>query len=71
MVTRTPWTISSSSGNTGAFASLSQKAEKKLNRLRAKSAEASVASRVSYGGTAPERVRQAIAAAYAALEGQD
>lgn len=31
--------------------------------------EASVASRTSYGGTAPERVRQAIAAARAALEG--
>jgi argininosuccinate lyase len=31
--------------------------------------EASVASRISYGGTAPERVRQAVAAARAALEG--
>ena len=33
--------------------------------------EASVASRTSYGGTAPERVRQAIAAARAALEGHN
>lgn len=39
--------------------------------LAALTVEASVASRVSYGGTAPERVRQAIAAARAALEGQD
>jgi argininosuccinate lyase len=31
--------------------------------------EASVASRTSYGGTAPDRVRQAVAAAHAALEG--
>ncbi|WP_332819609.1 argininosuccinate lyase [Sphingopyxis sp.] len=37
--------------------------------LAALTVEASVASRVSYGGTAPERVRQAIAAARAALEG--
>jgi argininosuccinate lyase len=39
--------------------------------LAALTVEASVASRVSYGGTAPERVRQAIAAARAALEGRD
>lgn len=39
--------------------------------LAALTVEASVASRTSYGGTAPERVRQAIAAARAALEGQD
>ncbi|WP_428628844.1 argininosuccinate lyase [Sphingopyxis sp.] len=37
--------------------------------LAALTVEASVASRTSYGGTAPERVRQAIAAARAALEG--
>ena len=37
--------------------------------LAALTVEASVASRLSYGGTAPERVRQAIAAARAALEG--
>jgi len=37
-------------------------------RLAALTVEASVASRTSYGGTAPERVRQAIAAARAALE---
>jgi argininosuccinate lyase len=36
--------------------------------LAALTVEASVASRTSYGGTAPERVRQAIAAARAALE---
>ena len=36
--------------------------------LAALTVEASVASRMSYGGTAPERVRQAIAAARAALE---
>ena len=36
--------------------------------LAALTVEASVASRISYGGTAPERVRQAIAAARAALE---
>src|SRR5690606_19338877 len=30
IVTRTPWTISSSSGKAGAFASLSQKAARKL-----------------------------------------
>ncbi|BBB13014.1 argininosuccinate lyase [Sphingopyxis sp. FD7] len=39
--------------------------------LAALTVEASVASRTSYGGTAPERVRQAIAAARAALQGQD
>jgi argininosuccinate lyase len=39
--------------------------------LAALTVEASVASRLSYGGTAPERVRQAIAAARAALEGKD
>ena len=37
--------------------------------LAALTVEASVASRTSYGGTAPERVRQTIAAARAALEG--
>src|SRR3546814_7745459 len=37
--------------------------------LAALTVEASVASRMSYGGTAPERVRQAVAAARAALEG--
>ena len=36
--------------------------------LAALTVEASVASRISYGGTAPERVRDAIAAARAALE---
>ena len=36
--------------------------------LAALTVEASVASRMSYGGTAPERVRQAVAAARAALE---
>ena len=36
--------------------------------LAALTVEASVASRTSYGGTAPERVRQAITAARAALE---
>jgi len=36
--------------------------------LAALTVEASVASRISYGGTAPERVREAIAAARAALE---
>ena len=36
--------------------------------LAALTVEASVASRTSYGGTAPERVRQAIAAARAVLE---
>ena len=36
--------------------------------LAALTVEASVASRTSYGGTAPERVRQAIDAARAALE---
>ena len=36
--------------------------------LAALTVEASVASRTSYGGTAPERVRQAVAAARAALE---
>ena len=39
--------------------------------LAALTVEASVASRMSYGGTAPERVRQAVAAARAALEGTD
>ena len=39
--------------------------------LAALTVEASVASRTSYGGTAPERVRQAIAAARAALEGSN
>ena len=39
--------------------------------LAALTVEASVASRTSYGGTAPERVRQAIAAARAALEGKE
>ncbi len=39
--------------------------------LAALTVEASVASRTSYGGTAPERVRQAIAAARAALEQDD
>ncbi len=39
--------------------------------LAALTVEASVASRMSYGGTAPERVRQAIAAARAAMQGQD
>jgi argininosuccinate lyase len=37
--------------------------------LAALTVEASVASRMSYGGTAPERVRQAVAAVRAALEG--
>jgi argininosuccinate lyase len=36
--------------------------------LAALTVEASVASRTSYGGTAPDRVRQAIVAARAALE---
>src|SRR3546814_20956143 len=36
--------------------------------LAALTVEASVASRMSYGGTAPDRVRAAIAAARAALE---
>src|SRR3546814_7478671 len=36
--------------------------------LAALTVEASVASRISYGGTAPERVREAIAAARPALE---
>lgn len=36
--------------------------------LAALTVEASVASRASYGGTAPERVREAVAAARAALE---
>ncbi|WP_428685728.1 argininosuccinate lyase [Sphingopyxis sp.] len=39
--------------------------------LAALTVEASVASRRSYGGTAPERVREAIAAARGALEGTD
>ncbi|WP_293700056.1 MULTISPECIES: argininosuccinate lyase [unclassified Sphingopyxis] len=39
--------------------------------LAALTVEASVASRTSYGGTAPERVRLAIAAARAALEGHN
>ncbi|WP_374524641.1 argininosuccinate lyase [Sphingopyxis sp.] len=39
--------------------------------LAALTVEASVASRRSYGGTAPDRVREAIAAARGALEGSD
>jgi len=39
--------------------------------LAALTVEASVASRRSYGGTAPERVREAIGAARGALEGSD
>jgi argininosuccinate lyase len=39
--------------------------------LAALTVEASVASRRSYGGTAPDRVKEAIAAARGALEGSD
>src|SRR4029453_10490079 len=42
-VRRMALTISSSSGSTRRFCSLSQKADKKLKRLRAKRAEASAA----------------------------